>query len=95
MHNTKVVDLEKLNKNCIHKFFIWSQEEGEKLNSQNWFLDFEKITKLPLTLSPSSPSLHHAYGAAPYAGAGQVAGHAPHPQPNQPPHPWVCVIAIN
>ena len=77
----KVVDLEKLNKNGIHKFFFWSQE-GEKLNLQNWFLDFEKITKMLLTLSPSSPSLHHAYGAAPYASAGQVAGHVPHPQQN-------------
>jgi len=35
VHNTKVVDLEKLNKNGIQHFFIWSQEEGENLKFQN------------------------------------------------------------
>ena len=35
----KVVDLEQLNKNGIQKFFICSQEEGEKLNLQNWVLE--------------------------------------------------------
>ena len=31
---TKVVDLEILNNFGIQKFFIWGQEEGEKLNLQ-------------------------------------------------------------
>ena len=39
MHNTKVVDLEKLSKSGIQHFFIWSQEEGEKLKLQNWVLE--------------------------------------------------------
>jgi len=32
---TKVVDLEKLNKNSIQKLFIRGKEEGEKLSLQN------------------------------------------------------------
>ena len=35
MHEIKVVDLEKLNKNGIQKFFIWGQVEGEKLSLQS------------------------------------------------------------
>ena len=44
VHNTKVVVLEKLNKNGIQNLFIWSQEEGEKLKLRNWvelFLIYE------------------------------------------------------
>ena len=32
MHEIKVVDIEKLNKNGIQKFFIWGQEHGENFS---------------------------------------------------------------
>ena len=43
MHNTKVVDLEKLSKSGIQHFFIWSQEEGENLKLHNWILELQFI----------------------------------------------------
>ena len=39
VHNKKVVDIEKLRKSGIQHFFIWGQDEGEKLKLQNWVLE--------------------------------------------------------
>ena len=50
---TKVVDLEILNNFGIQEFFIWGQEEGEKLNLQTAFWNFELFTRPPSSPSPS------------------------------------------
>ena len=40
---TKVVDLEMLNNFGIQEFFIWGQENGEKLSLQNEVLEIRVI----------------------------------------------------
>ena len=81
---TKVVDLEKLNKNGIQKFFIWGLEKGENLSFVNWIQNFELFTRMPLTAS-LSPLLSRR----PYASDGIPPRCWPRPQFR----PWPSPLA--
>ena len=86
--NTKVVDLEILSKFGIQKFFVWGQEDGEKLSLQTGIFELQFNYQIALTpsLSLSPPSLFSPRRRL-HAGAGQVAGHAPRPHPKLPSRP--------
>src|SRR6185312_314477 len=87
VHNTKVVDLEKLSKSGIQHIFIWSQEEGKKLKLQNWVLElwsnYEIATDRFFHLRLPAPRLRRR----PYAGAGHLAAPASRLRPKPAPRP--------
>src|SRR6185312_15759283 len=89
VHNTKVVDLEKLSKSGIQHFFIWSQEEGENSKLQNWVLElwsnYEIATDRFFHLRLPAPRLRRR----PYAGAGHLAAPRVAPPPKTAPAPLV------
>ena len=94
VHNTKVVDLEKLSKSGIQHIFIWSQEEGENSKLQNWVLElwsnYEIATDRFFHLRLPAPRLRRR----PYAGAGHLAAPRVAPPPKTAPAPLVCVAPL-
>ena len=78
---TKVVAFEVLNNFCTQKFFVWPQEQGEKLNLQTELWNFELITSLPLLYLSLLCFLSRRTPALPLAGHAPSSGQNRHRAP--------------